>query len=147
SLKTFVGSGTRSLSSSWFGPFHVPSAQKMMFFDIAAIPFPRELSRVARYAGPRVAVNTNRCYSRHGDPTRRSRAMKRIERYTAYARTCGVGRHACIAAVLVAVGLVLSGPADGQIPSEPGARIWAKLQQAQLLDPYYPDVVRQIAES
>ena len=50
-------------------------------------------------------------------------------------------------AVLVTTVLALSGPAHAQIASEPGARIWAKLQRAQLLDAYYPDVVRQIAET
>jgi hypothetical protein len=63
--------------------------------------------------------------------------MTRIERLVP--RSCIV--------VLAVIALAFSAPGHAQIPSEPGARIWTKLQRAQLLDPYYPDVVRQIAES
>lgn len=55
-------------------------------------------------------------------------------------------RRGC-AAVLLIAGLGLHGVAQAQIGPEPGTRIWTKLQQAQLLDPYYPDAVRQIAET
>src|SRR5262245_47878122 len=91
--------------------------------------------------------NTDRCYSRHRDPAPRSGTMTHIERDTADAHPSHVVRRSCVAAVLVAVSLAFSGPASGQISSEPGARIWTKLQQAQLLDAYYPDAVRQIAET
>jgi hypothetical protein len=53
----------------------------------------------------------------------------------------------CCAALLLGVGLGLDSAAQAQIASEPGARIWHKLQQAQLLDAYYPDVLREIAET
>ena len=53
----------------------------------------------------------------------------------------------CCAALLLGAGLGLDGAAWAQIASEPGARIWNKLQRAQLLDAYYPDALREIAET
>jgi hypothetical protein len=53
----------------------------------------------------------------------------------------------CCAALLLGAGLGPDGAARAQIASEPGARVWSKLQRAQLLDPYYPDAVREVAET
>jgi hypothetical protein len=55
---------------------------------------------------------------------------------------------ACCCAVLLLVSyLVLGSAARAQIASEPGARVWSKLQRAGLIDAYYPDAVLEIAQS
>jgi hypothetical protein len=48
---------------------------------------------------------------------------------------------------LLAFYLVWGSATRAQITSEPGARIWSKLQQAQLIDAYYPEVVLDIART
>jgi hypothetical protein len=53
----------------------------------------------------------------------------------------------CCAALLLGAGLGPDAPAEAQIASQAGARVWTKLQRAQLLDAYYPDAVREIAET
>jgi hypothetical protein len=53
----------------------------------------------------------------------------------------------CSAVLLLLSCLVWERPTWAQISSEPGRRIWSKLQQAQLIDGYYPDVLLEIAQT
>lgn len=51
------------------------------------------------------------------------------------------------AALLLTASLARDSAAQTQLSSEPGTRVWSKLQQTQLLDPYYADVVHEIADT
>jgi hypothetical protein len=53
----------------------------------------------------------------------------------------------CARAWLVAAALALSGTANAQVAPPRSEPILARLQQAHLVDDYYPDAVREVAES